>query len=110
MFADSGLRDIFQLIYPDEIAADSILNGNDKVNRVHFLIYAAIVQDIVTRNMSTDAELSAMERSVNNASNNQDGIKSIDIPIAEIVPAKIQSVFKRLNNAGRTPAFWTLSN
>ena len=49
-----------------------------------------------------------MERSVNNASNNQNGIESSDIPIAEMVQAKIQSVFKQFDNAGRKPALWTL--
>ena len=110
MFAGSGFRDIFQLIYPGEIAADSILNGNDKVNRAHFLIGAAIIQHVVTPNMFTDAELSAMERSVNNASNNQNGIKSSKIPMAEMVSTKVQSVFKQLDNADRTPALWTLYN
>ena len=110
MFAGSGLRDILQLIYPDEIAVDSILNGNDKVNRAHFLIGAAIIQHVVTPNMFTDAELSAMERSVNNASNNQNGIKSSNIPMAEMVSPKVQSLFKQLDNADRTPALWTLYN
>ena len=31
-----------------------------------------------------------------------------DIPIAEKVQAKIQSVFKQLDNAGRTPTLWNL--
>ena len=90
IFAGSGLRDIVQHIYPGETAADSILNGNsyDKVIRAH-LIDAAIIQHVVTPNMFTDAELSAMERSVNNASNNQNGIGSSDIPIAEMVQAKV---------------------
>ena len=110
MFAGSGLRDIFQLIYPGEIAADSILNGNDKVSRAHFLIGQAIIQHVVTPNMFTDAELSAMERSVNNASNNQNGIKSSNIPMAEMVSPKVQSLFKQLDNADRTPALWTLYN
>ena len=57
--------------------------------------------------MITDEKLSAMERSVNSASNNQNGIESSDIPIAEMVQAKIQSVFKQFDNAGATPAFWT---
>ena len=48
-----------------------------------------------------------MERSVDNASNSQNGIESSDIPIAEMVQTKIQSVFKQLDNAGRTPAHWT---
>ena len=54
IFADSGLRDMVQLIYPGEIAADSILNGSsyDKAIRVHFLIVAAIIQYIITPNMS----------------------------------------------------------
>ena len=110
IFADSGLRNVVQLIYPGEIAADSIRNGNsyDKAIRAHFLIYTAIIQHVVTPNMFTDTELSAMERSVNNASNNQNGIESGDIPIAEMVRAKIQSVFKQFDNAGRTPALWTL--
>ena len=106
IFADSGLRDIVQLIYPGEIAADSILNRNsyDKAIRAHFLIHVAIIQHVVTPSMFTDAELSAMERSVNNASNNQNGIESSDIPIAEMVQAKIQSVSKQFDNAGRTTA------
>ena len=51
IFADSGLRDIVQLIYPGEIAADSIVNGNsyDKAIKVHFLIEAAIIQHVVRR-------------------------------------------------------------
>ena len=110
IFADSGLRDIIVLIYPGEIAADSILNGNsyDKAIKAHFLIDAAIIQHVVTPNMFTDEELSAMERSVNNASNNQNGIESSDISIAEMVQAKIQSVFKQFDNDGRAPALWTL--
>ena len=58
--------------------------------------------------MFADTELSAMERSVNNSNSNQNGIESSNIPIAETVQAKIQSVFKQLNNAVRTPANWTL--
>ena len=62
MFADSGLCDILQLIYPGEIAADSILSGSSygKAIRAHFLIDAATIQHVVTLNMFTDAELSAM--------------------------------------------------
>ena len=73
IFADCGLRNIVQLIYTGEIADDGILNGNsyDKTIRAHFLIEADIMQHVVTLNMFTDAELSAMERSVNNASNNR---------------------------------------
>ena len=110
IFADSGLRNIVQLIYSGNIAVDNIFNGNSygKAIRAHFLIDAAIIQHIATPNMFTDAELSAMKRSVNNASNNQNGIESSDIPIAEMVQAKTQSVFKQLDNAGRTPALWTL--
>ena len=52
--------------------------------------------------MFADAKLSAMERSMNNASNSQNCIKSSDIPIAEMVQAKIQSVFKQFNYAGIT--------
>ena len=33
---------------------------------------------------------------------------SSDIPIAEMVQAKIKSVFKQFDNAGATPAFWTI--
>ena len=42
---DSGLCDIVQLIYPSEIAADSILNGKsyDKAIRAHLLIDTAII-------------------------------------------------------------------
>ena len=72
------------------------------------MIDPTTVQHVVTPNTFTDAELSAMERSVTNASNNQNGTESSDIPIAEIVQAKIQSVFKQFDNAGRTPALWTL--
>ena len=81
IFADSGLRDIVQLIYPDEIDADSINNGNsyDKAIRAHLM--QPIIQHVVTQKMFKDAELSVMERSVNNASNNQNG----DVPIAELV-------------------------
>ena len=109
-FADNELRDTVQLIYPDEIAVDSILNGKtyEKAIRAYFLIDAATVQHVVTPNMFTDAELSAMERSVNNASNNQNGTESSDIFMAEMVQAKIQSVFKQFDNAGRTPALCTL--
>ena len=72
------------------------------------MIDAAIIQHVVTPNMFRDSKLSAIERSVNSASNNQNGIESSDIPIAEMVQAKIQSVFKQFDNAGRTPALWTL--
>ena len=108
--ADSGLRDIVQLICPGEVGADSILNVSSygKAIRSHFLIDAAIIQHVVTPNMFTDAELSAIERSVNNAGNNQNGIESSDFPIAEMVQAKIESVFKQFDNASRTPALWTL--
>ena len=72
IFSDSVLRDIVQLIYTGEIAADSILKGNsyDKVIRAHFLIDADVIQQVVTPNIFTDTKLSVMERSVNNASNN----------------------------------------
>ena len=105
-----GLRDIVQLVYPGEIAVDSILNGKryDKAIKAHFLIDTAIIQYVVTPNIFTDTELLAMERSVNNGSNNQNGIESSNIPFAEKVQAKIQSVFKQLDNAGRTPALWNL--
>ena len=55
-FADSGLRDIVQLIYPGETAADRILNGSsyDKAIRAHFFIDAAIIQHVVTPNMFTN--------------------------------------------------------
>ena len=45
IFADSGLREMIQLIYPGELTADSILNGNsyDKAIRAHFLIDAALM-------------------------------------------------------------------
>ena len=110
IFVDIGPRDIVQLVYPGEIAADSILNEKsyDKAIRAHFLIDTAIIQYVVTPNMFTDTELLAMKRSVNNGSSNQNGIESSDIPIAEKVQAKIQSVFKQLDNAGRTPALWNL--
>ena len=110
IFVHIGLRDIVQLVYPGEIAADSILNEKsyDKAIRAHFLIDTAIIQYVVTPNMFTDTELLAMERSANNGSNNQNGIEPSDIPIAEKVQAKIQSVFKQLDNAGRTPTLWNL--
>ena len=110
IFANSGLRDIVQVIYPVEFAADSILNWNSygKAIRAHVLIDPAIIQYVLTPNMFTDAELSAMERSVKNTINNQNSIESSDILIAEMVQAKIQSVFKQFNNAGRTPVLWTL--
>ena len=54
--------------------------------------------------MFTEAELSPMERYVNNVSNNYNGIESIDILIAEMVQAKIQSAFKQFDNVGRTPS------
>lgn len=44
--------------------------------------------------MFTDGEFSTMERSVNNASNDQNGIESSDIATTEIVQVKIHSVFK----------------
>ena len=96
IFAGRGIRDILQLIYPGEIAADSILNGNsyDTAIRFHFLIDAAIFQHVFTLNMFTDGEFSTMERSVNNASNDQNGIESSDIATTEIVQVKIHSVFK----------------
>ena len=96
IFAGRGIRDILQLIYPGDIAADSILNGNsyDKAIRFHFLIDAAIFLLVFTLNMFTDGEFSTMERSVNNASNDQNGIESSDIATTEIVQVKIHSVFK----------------
>ena len=91
IFSDSVLRDIVQLIYTGEIAADSILKGNsyDKVIRAYFLIDADVIQQVVTPNIFTDTKLSVMERSVNNASNNQNGQMVKD-------PKCVQ--------AGRTPA------
>ena len=74
------------------------------------MVDAAIIQHVVTPNIFTDAELSAMERSVNNATNNQNSIESSDISNAEMVQAKIQSAFKQFDNAGRTPALWTLNH
>ena len=90
----------------------SILNENsyDKIIRAHFLVDAAIIQHVVTPNIFTDAELSAMERSVNNATNNQNSIESSDISNAEMVQAKIQSAFKQFENAGRTLALSTLNH
>ena len=49
-----------------------------------------------------------MERSVKNAFNNQKGIDSSDIPIAEMFQGKIRSAFQQLYNADRTPACWSL--
>ena len=74
-----------------EVATDSILNGNsyDKAIRAHFLIDAAIVQHLLPPSMFTNEELTAMERSVNNACDNQKGIDSSDIPIAEMLQTKI---------------------
>ena len=109
MFADSGLHDMVQLIYPGEVATDSILNGNsyDKAIRAHSLIDAAIVQHLPL-SMFTNEELTAMERSVNNACDNQKGIDSSDIPIAEMLQTKIRRAFEPVDNAGRTPALWSL--
>ena len=81
IFAESGLRDIVQLIYPGELAADSILNGNsyDKAIRAHLLIDAAIIQHFLPPSMFTNEELNAMEMSVNNACDNQKGIYASDV-------------------------------
>ena len=110
IFADSGLHDIIQLIYPGAVTADSILNRNsyDKAIRAHFLIDAAIVQHLLPSNAFTDEEMAAMEISVNNVSENHTGIDSNDIPIAEMLQRKIKSVFQEKNKAGRTPALWFL--
>ena len=110
IFADSGLHKMVQLIYPGEVVTDSILNGNSsgKAIRAHFLIDAAIVQHLLPPSMLTNEELIAMERSVNNACDNQKGIDSSDIPIAEMLQTKIRRVFEPVDNAGRTPALWSL--
>ena len=47
---------------------------------------------------------------MNNPTNSQNGIESSDISNAEMVQAKIQIVFKQFDNAGRTPALWTLNH
>ena len=76
IFADSGLRELVQLIYPGELVADSILNGNsyDKAIRAHLLIDAAIIQHVLPPNAFTDEELSAIEAAVNNTKDSQTGI------------------------------------
>ena len=110
IFAESGLRDIVQLIYPGELAADSILNGNsyDKAIRAHLLIDAAIIQHLLPPSMFTNEELNAMEMSVNNACDNQKGIDASDVQVAEMLQTKITTVFEQANNAGRTPTLWSL--
>ena len=49
-----------------------------------------------------------MKRSMSNACNNQKGIDSSDITIAEIFQGKIKRIFQQPDNAGRTPALWSL--
>ena len=110
IFSDSGLHEIIELIYPGQVVAESILNGNsyDKAIRAHLSIDAAIVQHKLPPNEFTDAELSAIECLINHALENQNGIDSNEFPIVDIIQSKIKSVFDKLGLAGRTPALWVL--
>ena len=110
IFSDSGLHEIIELIYPGQVVAESILNGNsyDKAIRAHLSIDAAIVQHVLPPNEFTDAELSAIECLINHALENQNGIDSNEFPIVDIIQSKIKSVFDKLGLAGRTPALWVL--
>ena len=110
IFADSGLHDVVQLIYPGQLVADSILNGTsyDKAIRAHFLIDAALVQHAISPDMFTEEELSTMTNVISNVSENHQGIDPTNIPIAEVFQHKIRSEFEKFDDVGRTAALWAL--
>ena len=110
IFADRGLHDIIQLIYPGDISADSILCGNsyDKAIRAHFLIDAAIVQHVLPPDEFSETELSQMKLTVEIVAQNLQEIDTKEIPITNTFQQKIENKFSELKNAGRTPALWSL--
>ena len=103
IFADSGLRNIIQLIYPGNISADSILNGNsyDKAIRAHFLIDAAIVQHIMPPDQFSDDELMQMKNLITDIAIDMKVSKYNPAQIAELFQERIERQFKKLKAAGR---------
>ena len=110
IFADSGLHELVQLIYPGPTVADSILNGGsyDKAIRSHFLIDAAIVQHVIPQDMFSDQELSEMEKIIADLVENKRGSDFKNIPIASSFQKKIDEAFNELKKVGRTAALWAL--
>ena len=115
IFADSGLHELVQLIYPGPLVADSILNGGsyDKAIRCHFLIDAALVQHAIPSDMFSGEELSQMEATIANMVENKLGSDSQYDPVVKKFQKKIEETFNELKNGGpppqRTPTFPDIS-
>ena len=95
IFADSGLHELVQLIYPGSTVADSILNGGsyDKAIRSHFLIDAAIVQHVIPSDMFSDQEFSQMEATIASLVENKTGSLYQDLLVVKSFQKKIEEVF-----------------
>ena len=98
IFADSGLHELVQLIYPGPLVADSILNGGsyDKAIRCHFLIDAALVQHAIPSDMFFGEELSQMEATIANMVENKLGSDSQYDPVVKKFQKKIKSVTSQI--------------
>ena len=110
IFADSGLHELVQLIYPGSTVADSILNGGsyDKAIRSHFLIDAAIIQHVIPSDMFSDEELSQIKETITNLVENKTESQYQDIPVVKSFQEKIDEVFSKFSAGGRTTALWAL--
>ena len=110
IFADSGLHDMIQLIYPGELTADSILSGNsfDKAIRAHLLIDAAILQHVLPSAEFSQEELYEMKMAVEHAVKESKDFNHKNFPVIETVRKKILQKFEDFKKCGRTPSLWAL--
>ena len=103
---DSGLLELFQLIYPGSTTAHHVLNGGcfDKAIRAHLLIDAALYQHIM-KNVFTDEELSEMTTLIEEVADKKIGAQHT-APIVAFFEQRFEDTFKQLAEGGRTPALW----
>ena len=115
IFADSGLLELIQLIYPGSTtAADGVLTGGafDKAIRAYLIIDAALTRHALPDDVLTAEETEQMKNIITKMSEERLGadfqVEATSQDIVKLFQQRISDAIKGHKAAGRTPALWCL--